>query len=384
MKKIIILLLFATVFAFGQRKTESIESNRLGKTRQISIITPPSYEYEKDKKYPVVYLLDGEYLMDPFNGTLQYGYYFDDLPEVIIVGIYQNKNNERTNDSKTTDDGFPDEKSSKFYEFIATELIPYINQNYRTVSYKVIAGHDITAGFLNFFLYKDFPVFDAYISLCPELAFDMPARIANRLKMMPKPISYFHATSSADETTLYEEAVLLDENAKTILNSNLSYKFLNLDGYSHYSLVPVAIPQALYHVFKGYQPINKDDYASELKDLNSGYVSFLLSRYKKINDLYGVNMKIRLIDFLAIQAAIYNNGTAEELKELEKIASKEYSKSTLVYFIESSYFEKLNKFDEAIKAIEKGYTAKEIGPITKAVLIGKLESLKRKRAGGNE
>ena len=27
--------------------------------------------------------------MDPFNGALQYGYYFDDLPEVIIVGIHQ-------------------------------------------------------------------------------------------------------------------------------------------------------------------------------------------------------------------------------------------------------------------------------------------------------
>ena len=95
-------------------------------------------------------------------------------------------------------------------------------------------------------------------------------------------------------------------------------------------------------------------------------------------------MKIRLIDFLAIQTAIYNNGTADELKQLEKIASKEYPKTTLVYFIESAYFEKMNDFTSAIKAVEKGYTAKEIGPISKSVLLEKLESLKRKRAGSNE
>jgi predicted alpha/beta superfamily hydrolase len=380
----ILLLLFCTFYSSAQKKTELIESSKLGKTRQISIITPPSYEYEKNKKYPVIYLLDGEYLMDPFNGALQYGYYFDDLPEVIIVGINQNKNNDRYIDSKTTKEGFPDEKSSKFYEFIASEVVPYVNQNYRTVSYKVIAGHDLTAGFLNFFLYKDNPVFDSYISLSPELAFEMETRVADRLKMMTKPISYFQATSSADEKSLYEKAVLLDENLKTTLNLNLSYKFLNLDGYSHYSLVPIAIPQALYHVFKGYQPINKDEYKTELKSLNSGYVEYLSAKYKKINDLYGVEMKIRLIDFLAIQSAIYNNGTAEELKELEKIASKEYPKTTLPYFIESAYYEKTSDFNGAIKAIEKGYNAKEIGPLTKSVLLEKLESLKRKRAGSNE
>lgn len=380
----IMLILLFSVYSFGQRKTESIESNKLGKTRQISIITPPSYELEKNKKYPVVYLLDGEYLMDSFNGTLQYGYYFDDLPEVIIVGIHQNKNNERYTDSKTIEDGFPDEKSSKFYEFIATEVIPYIDKNYRTVSYKVIAGHDITAGFLNFFLYKDNPIFDAYISLCPELAFEMETRVANRLKMMTKPISYFHATSSTDETSIYEQTVLLDEYSKTVENTNLSYKFLNLEGYSHYSLVPIAIPQALYHVFKGYQPINKDEYVTALKGLNSGYVAYLTAKYKKINDIYGVDMKIRLIDFLAIKTAIYNNGTADELKQLEKIASKEHPKTTLQYFIESAYFEKMNNYNEAITAIEKGYTSKEIGPITKNALIEKLEYLKRKRAGINE
>ena len=32
----------------------------------------------------------------------------------------------------------------------------------------MIAGHDTTAGFLNFYLYKDTQFFNAYISLAPR------------------------------------------------------------------------------------------------------------------------------------------------------------------------------------------------------------------------
>lgn len=381
MKKIITLaLILGSISSFGQKITESFESNKLGKTRQISIITPPSYEYEKDKKYPVIYLLDGEYLMDPFNGSLQYGYYFDDLPEVIIVGIHQAKNNDRFTDSKGDEEGLPTEKSGNFYEFIAAEVIPYINDNYRTVSYKVIAGHDATAGFLNFFLYKDNPIFDGYISLCPDFAFEMENRIEDRMKAMSKPISYFQVSSITDETTIYQRVKSLDEKLSTVLNKNVSYKHLQLDGYSHYSMVPIAIPQAIYHVFKGYQPINKEEY-KQLENQTTGFVDYLTEKYKNLNTLYGVDMKIRLNDFLAIQNLIIKNGSSDELKSLEKIASKEYPKTMLPFVIEASYYEKDNNYDKAIKAYEKGYSSKDIGMFTKSYMLEKLEELKRKRVG---
>jgi predicted alpha/beta superfamily hydrolase len=381
MKNIYIVVLFLLSFiSIAQKKTETIDSNRLGKSRQISIILPPSYGFEKDKKYPVIYLLDGEYLMDPFNGSLQYGYYFDDLPEVILVGIHQAKNNDRIIDSKGDEEGLPTEKSGNFYEFIATEVIPFINNNYRTVPYKVIAGHDVTAGFLNFFLYKDNPIFDGYISFCPDLAYNMENRIEDRLKMSTKPISYFQVSSPTDEKSIYERVKLLDENLKTVINKNVSYKYLQLDGYSHYSMVPVAIPQALYHVFKGYQPINKEEY-KELQNQTSGFVDYVTEKYKNINTIYGLDMKVRLIDFIAIQNLITKNGSSEELKNLEKIASKEYPKTMLASFIESSYYEKDRNYDKAIKAVEKGYSSREIGMFTKSFMLEKLEDLKRKRAG---
>ena len=183
MKKLILFFLFVcTNLLFSQKVTDTISSQKLNEDRQIFIGLPPSYDKNPDQKYPILLLLDGDFLFDPFQGALSYAYYWDDIPEVIIVGISQNKNNERETDcmaDETT--GLPSEKGESFYEFIGMELIPYIQKKYRTAPFKIIAGLDTTAAFSNFYLYKDNPVFDAYISLSPELATGMEDQIPDRL-----------------------------------------------------------------------------------------------------------------------------------------------------------------------------------------------------------
>ena len=86
--------------------------------------------------------------------------------------------------------GLPAEKGEKFFEFIGLELVPYIQKKYRTSPFRIIAGHDITAGFLNLFLYKDQPLFSGYISLSPELAPGMEEQIPERLNLINQQIFY--------------------------------------------------------------------------------------------------------------------------------------------------------------------------------------------------
>jgi hypothetical protein len=165
MKKLVLLLLLVGSFnLYSQKISEEVFSPKLNEKREITIGLPASYLKNPTKKYPLLVLLDGDYLFDPFQGALNYGAYWDDLPEVIIVGINQNKNNERATDctiDETT--GLPDEKGNNFFEFIGMELVAYMEKKYRVSPFKMIAGHDTTAGFLNFYLYKEKPLFDAYI-----------------------------------------------------------------------------------------------------------------------------------------------------------------------------------------------------------------------------
>ena len=130
-KSFILLLLFTTSFgAFSQKKiTDTIASEKLKEKRTITISLPASYQKNKNKKYPLLVLLDGDYLLDPFQGALNYGAYWDDLPEVIIVGISQNKNNERESDCTVNETkGLPEEKGEKFFEFIGLELLQQIEK----------------------------------------------------------------------------------------------------------------------------------------------------------------------------------------------------------------------------------------------------------------
>jgi predicted alpha/beta superfamily hydrolase len=111
-----LLILLATNSIFAQRNPESIQTKKIG-IRTFTVVTPTSYESSPEKKYPTLVLLDGEYLLDPFEGILKYGSYWDDLPEMIIIAINQNNGETRFLDSEYDEAGFPSGPGANFFEF---------------------------------------------------------------------------------------------------------------------------------------------------------------------------------------------------------------------------------------------------------------------------
>ena len=69
----------------------TIPSAKMQEDREVTIVLPASYEKDTNKRYPLLVLLDGDYLLNPFQGVIDYGVYWDEIPETIIVAIHQNK-----------------------------------------------------------------------------------------------------------------------------------------------------------------------------------------------------------------------------------------------------------------------------------------------------
>ena len=379
MKHLLLVFLFSISFhSYSQKITDTIVSQKLKEDREFTVSLPESYSKNKTKKYPVVILLDGDYLLDPFQGALNYGAYWDDLPEVIIVGITQNKKDERYSDCTfDSETGLLEGKGERFFEFIGLELLPYIEKTYRIAPFKIIAGHDITAGFLNFYLYKDQPIFNAYISLSPELPTRMEEIIPQRLTALNQPIFYYQATADGDMKNAKKRIIQLDSALATIKKPNLNYLFDNFKGASHYSLVLHAIPNALYQFFGIYQPISVSEFNEKIAILPSGYVDYLIKKYEVIEKSFAIKMPIRVNDFKAIEAAILKNKAYNELEGLSTLAQKNYPKSMLADYELGLMFEKNGDNKKALKYYQTAYQKDEIGNLSKEMMLDKVDDLKK-------
>jgi len=374
---IFILISLITLDVFSQKTVELFDSKKLGEEREITVSLPKSYAKETKRKYPLLVLLDGDYLYSTFQGSLTYGNYWDDLPEVIIVAVTQNKNDERYEDCQWDEkSGLPADKGKNFFEFLAIELMPYIEKSYRIAPFKIIAGHDTTAGFLNLYLYKDDPVFDAYISLSPDLPTEMENLLTPALNQINKPIFFYLATADGDIKRLQTKIRKLNEGLATVENPLLNYKFDDFKGATHYSLVLQGVPNALYQIFAVYQPISGLEYQEKLLTMESGQVQYLIDKYETIEKTLNIKMPIRLSDFKAIEAAVIAIKDYNALDELSIVAEKQYPKSMLHDYYMALMYEKKGLYDKAKKNYLSAMQKEPIGDLNKESMFEKSEQMK--------
>lgn len=375
MKHCLIAVFFLfTVSLFGQKITDTIHSAKMG-DREITIGFPASYKQSPSRNYPLLLLLDGDYLFDAFDGALKYGNYWDDLPEMIIVGISQAKSRD-TDTTSNPETGLPEEQGEKFFEFVG-EVVSAVEKSYRTSSFRIIAGHDLTAGFLNYYLYKDNPLFNAYISMSPELPAGMEEQIPERLAKLQQPIFYYQSTADGDLKKMQTRIKALDQEAQKVKRPSLYYKFDEFKGASHYSLVLYSIPNALYHFFSVYQPISSTEFNEKIAVLPSGYVDYLIAKYDMLDKTLGMKFPIRINDFKAIEAAILKNKKYEEFDKLSDLARKNYPKSMLADYHLAMMYEKTGDLKKAIKYYQNAFQKEEIGDLTKDMMLEKADELKQ-------
>ena len=370
------LLLLIAFYAtgFSQKITDTIRSKKLGIEREIYINLPPSYQQDTKKTYPLLLLLDGNYLFDPVVGNLSYANYWDDLPEIIVVGIDQR--NQRDSDCETVvETGLPVEQGAAFFEYVG-EVVAAIQKNYRIGTFKIIAGHDLTAGFANLYLYKDQPLFNGYISMSAELPTNMEENIPTRLAALKKPIFYYHAVAEGDFPNMKDRIISLDQAASKISDSGLHYYFDNLKGKSHYSMVASAIPNALYSFFESYAPITTTEYNEKIAPLSSGFVNYLIAKYKVMESTLNMEVTIRQSDFRAIEAAILKNKAYEEFDKLADLAKKHYPKTMLADYQRAVMYDKMGNYKKAASSYMAAAQKDEIGPLTRNKMMDKVEEMK--------
>jgi len=378
MKRLLLMLLAISlpIVSNSQIKYESISSQKLGETRQIKVQLPRNYEENSEKRYPVVVVLDGDYLFEPVAGMVDYYSYWEDIPEMIVVGV--NQDGIRMDDTYYSDQNFlPEGKGAKFFEFIGMDLLAQLDQKYRTANFRIIVGHDFTSNFINYYLLKQAPIFQGYINLSPDLAPEMANRVTNALQTAQSKKWFYLATSSDDIPKLKNDILSFDNQLKNIDNEMVSYKFQNFEDETHYSLVGKAIPSAISSMFEIYRPISTKDYNEILLQTSVSPSQYLADKYNSIKELYGLERKISVNDFMAVYKAIEKTRNWEDYKTLYKMAFDHYPGTMLGTFFEARYEEETGNPKKAMRIYQNAYGQEKIAFLDTDFMLEKADAIKK-------
>lgn len=377
MQKIrLFVVLFSLAFTgFSQANYKTISSQLLGEDRELKILLPRGYSDTDDKAYPVIYVFDGDYLFEPVAGNVDYYSYWEDIPESIIVGI--NQVDTRDDDLMYSEqNSLPVEEGAAFFEFIGKELIPFIENNYKTETFRVAVGHGATANFINYYAIRSNSIFNAYVVISPDLAIDMDSYISEALTLTQQKIFYYLAVSKKDVPQIMEATKSLDTKLKAIENTNLLYTFSAYESATHYAMPAHAIPKALESIFFVFQPISKEEYTNSILKLEGSPVEYLAQKYQEINNLFGIEKQILINDFKAIAAAIKKKEKWDYYEELSKLAQTHYPKTLLSKYYLALYYENIGEPKKAMKTYQSAYILEEIAGITKDLMLEKAEAIK--------
>jgi predicted alpha/beta superfamily hydrolase len=125
----------------------TLESRVLGEPRQMIVHLPEGYGRDLERRYPVVYVLDGSSQDGHTARTAARLARSGVIPEMLVVGIPNTRGSRERDytppflrrDAERPES--PLGAGDRFLAFLVDELMPKVEREYRTLPFRVLAGH---------------------------------------------------------------------------------------------------------------------------------------------------------------------------------------------------------------------------------------------------
>jgi uncharacterized protein len=262
--------LAAAPYVIPNTEVVALRSQHTGADYELLIALPPSYA-KSGKTYPVVYLLDAEDSFALVGNVVRNFTTRNHLPEMILVAIaypgagasrevYMRNRTRDYTPVRAPDGGQGvefDEVSGggpKFRSFIAGELAPFIERNYRAdPNDRAIIGHSYGGLFATYVMLTEPSLFKRYIVVSPSLwyanriAFTMEDQVA-AAGLRPK-ARVFLSAGELEDSTIPSDLRVLYRKLKSRANPDLDLTLRIFQGERHNSVFPAAVTRGLLTVF---------------------------------------------------------------------------------------------------------------------------------------
>ncbi|QQR74889.1 MAG: hypothetical protein IPJ17_04695 [Holophagales bacterium] len=251
------LLLLASVRPAAAKDLETIDlvSAVLGEPRHVEVRLPASYSWATERRYPVLYLLDGQTHGAHAIASSDFLAAQGQLPELIVVSVHSTI---RVRDFTQTD--WPQAwigggGAANFTRFLTTELIPRIERDYRVAPFRILAGHSASGQYVLHQLATAPATYHAYLALAPSLDWDgqLPIReLESALARTDRPARFVYFAYGDDR----EQALSADERLARALAAaapgTLRVRVRSFPEETHSALPLLGIVDALRSLYAGY------------------------------------------------------------------------------------------------------------------------------------
>ncbi|WP_420553560.1 alpha/beta hydrolase-fold protein [Tenacibaculum aiptasiae] len=279
---ILILMLLVTFHSYSQKKGNEItigtnyiiESTILNENREIQVYLPDSYDSSKER-YPVMYILDGQWFFTNGVGIQKSLRTPGAIPEMIIIGI-KNKNPLR----RTL---FNNERT-KFTSFLEKEVISFIDGNFRTTNERIIYGWEAAAYYVSKLILEKSELFNGAIITDGGFA---PEKIIKNFKSAKD--VYLYIANSKKDIYYIASTEAFSKELKKHNPENLLWKYELFNEEVHETMPHLAMYKGIMYYYHNYDSLVFESIEAYEK---AGGIPYLKSFFKERAKRFGGSGKI--------------------------------------------------------------------------------------------
>lgn len=383
---------------------DSVYSESLQEYRQLYVQLPANYEPNEQKKYPVIFILDGEVLLPTVNNVHSF-YSGGFMPEAVLVGISNTHN--RTRDLTTSQIkkkyGMPFNEenggAANFSNFIEKELIPFLEEKYPITNFRTLIGHSYGGLFTIYTLINHPHLFANYLAIDPSLDWDdqklltqakeklqsenyakkhLFMSLSGQLHMQNPQVTIKNVMEDTSDFTLFARSNIAFSNMVKQNDKNglaFEWKFYPRD--LHGTVPYPSIMDGLIFDFEWYQMEDTDKFNSPAtsKETLSNIINH---RTKKLESYFNYTVPPYPEDLLnALGYMSLDMEQFDKAKMFFEFAIEFYPNSANAHDSIADYYERNNDYDNALKFATKAFEINNIDYYKQ-----RIETLKEKNSRG--
>ncbi len=361
---------------------DTIKSKILHEKRALLIHVP---EGDKDERFPVLYILDGESHFYSAVGIVKQ--MAGVIPDIIIVGI-TNTVRDRDLTPTVVKDRKPSGGGENFMAFIEKELITYVDSRYPTAPYRILSGHSLGGLTVMNAFFNHTNLFNAYIAIDPSLWWDnqrwikkyedeLPGRSFNNKSLfvaiannIPPGLDTISVMNDKSEMSLIPRSLLpFVADLRKAHPAGLRWTSKFYPNERHGTVELNAEYDALRYLFDYYQ--FRTSQFDGHPELNAD--SVLIAHYKNISAHFGYTVKPTEDIVNSLAYSIWGAGNSKQAYSLFKRNTEEHPQSANAFDSLGDYYAGTGEKQKAIAAYTQSLKLQETVDTRR-----KLNELKKK------